>query len=152
MPRRFPLQPLLDLAQDHTDEAARNLHKRKTAWQEAEDKLLQLKSYQEDYQARLLQATKMGMQVNALKDFHLFLGKLENAIRHQMDEVARSKKHWEDGRHEWQAKQRKLKAFDTLSQRHLRSELKREGKMEQRDQDELSSREFERREPDDLLD
>lgn len=152
MPRRFPLQPLLDLAQDHTDEAARSLHKRKIAWQEAEEKLLQLKSYQEDYQARLLQGTKMGMQVNALKDFHLFLGKLENAIRHQMDEVARSKKYWEDGRHEWQAKQRKLKAFDTLSQRHFRSEMKREDKLEQREQDELSNREFERKEPDDSID
>lgn len=152
MPRRFPLQPLLDLAQDHTDEAARNLHKRKTTWQEAEEKLLQLKSYREDYQARLLQATKMGMQVSAIKDFHLFLGKLENAIRHQMGEVARCKKNWEDGRIEWQAKQRKLKAFGTLSQRHLHSELKREDKMEQREQDELSSRVFECKEPKDPLD
>jgi flagellar FliJ protein len=151
MPRRFPLQPLLDLAQDHTDEAARNLHKRKITWQEAEEKLLQLKSYREDYQARLLQATKMGMQMNAIKDFHLFLGKLETAIRHQTSEVARCERHWEDGRHEWQAKQRKLKAFDTLSQRHLHSELKREDKVEQREQDELSGRVFERNGPDDSL-
>ena len=38
----FPLQPLLDLAQDHTDAAARNLHTLKIKWQEAEEKLRQL--------------------------------------------------------------------------------------------------------------
>ncbi|HUW50931.1 MAG TPA: flagellar export protein FliJ [Sulfuricella sp.] len=149
MPRRFPLQPLLDLAKNHTDAAARNLHTLKVAWQGAEEKLRQLIAYREDYRARLLQATKMGMQANSLKDFQLFLGKLEIAIRQQAEEVARCKKCWEDGRHEWQAKQRKLKAFDTLSQRHQNSERKREDKIEQREQDELSGKKFEQREPKD---
>lgn len=152
MPRRFPLQPLLDLAQDHTDAAARSLHKLKTTWQEAEEKLRQLTAYREDYRVRLLQATKLGMQATSLKDFHLFLGKLEVAIRHQMEELASCEKLWEEGRREWQAKQRKLKAFDTLSQRHLRSEQKREDKVEQREQDELSGREFDRKGPDEPLD
>ncbi|MCE5182556.1 MAG: flagellar export protein FliJ [Betaproteobacteria bacterium] len=149
MPRRFPLQPLLDLAQNHTDAAARNLHALKVAWQGAEEKHRQLISYRGDYQARLLQATKMGMQVNSLKDFQLFLGKLEAAIRQQAEEVERCKKRWEEGRHEWQAKQRKLKAFDTLSLRHQNSEKKREDKLEQREQDELSGKKFEQEEPKD---
>lgn len=152
MPRRFPLQPLLDLAQDHTDAAARNLHKLKVTWQDAEEKLRQLMSYREDYRTRLLQATKLGMQVNSLKDYHLFLGKLEVAIRHQMEEVASCERQWEEGRHEWQAKQRKLMAFDTLSQRHLRSEQKREDKQEQHEQDELSGRESERKDPEESVD
>lgn len=82
------------------------------------------------------------MQVNSLRDFQLFLGKLEVAIRQQAEEVGLCKKRWEDGRHEWQAKQRKLKAFDTLSQRHLSRERKREDKLEQREQDELSGNKF----------
>lgn len=144
MPRRFPLQPLLDLAQNHTDAAAHDLNILKVRWQEAEEKMRQLTSYREDYRARLLQTTKLGMQVNALRDFQLFLGKIEVAIRQQAEEVERCKKRWEDGRHEWQAKQRKLKAFDTLSQRHLSSERKREDKLEQREQDELSGNKFKR--------
>ena len=151
MPRRFPLQPLLDLAQNHTDAAARDLHALKVRWQEAEEKLRQLTAYREDYRAKLLQTTKLGMQAGSLRDFQLFLGKLEVAIRQQAEEVERCKKRWEDGRHEWQAKQRKLKAFDTLSQRHLSSERKREDKLEQREQDELSGREFDRKGPDDPL-
>lgn len=142
MPRRFPLQPLLDLAQNHTDAAARELHTLKVKWQEAEEKLRQLTAYREDYRAKLLQTTKQGMQVNALRDFQLFLGKIEVAIRQQAEEEDRCKKRWEDGRHEWQAKQLKLKAFDTLSQRHLSSERKREDKLEQREQDELSGNKF----------
>ena len=114
----------------------------KVRWHEAEEKLGQLISYREDYRAKLLQTTKLGMQVSALRDFQLFLAKIEVAIRQQVEEVERCKKRWEDGRHEWQAKQRKLKAFDTLSQRHLSSERKREDKLEQREQDELSGNKF----------
>lgn len=142
MPRRFPLQPLLDLAQNHTDAAARELNVLKVRWLEAEEKLRQLAAYREDYRSKLLQTTKQGMQVSALRDFQLFLGKIEIAIRQQAEEMERCKKRWEDGRHEWQAKQRKLKAFDTLSQRHLSSERKREDKLEQREQDELSGNKF----------
>lgn len=149
MPRRFPLQPLLDLAQDHTDAAARKLGMLKAKWQEAEEKLQQLKSYRVDYQARLLRGTKTGMQANSIKDFHLFLGKLDLAIRQQSEEVERCRKSWEGGLHEWQAKQRRLKAFDTLSQRHLSSERKREDKQEQREQDELSINRVEPEQPDD---
>ncbi|HUX63924.1 flagellar export protein FliJ [Sulfuricella sp.] len=146
MPRRFPLQPLLDLAQNHTDAAARDLHTLKVGWQEAEEKFRQLTAYREDYRAKLLQTTKLGMQVSSLRDFQLFLGKIEVAIRQQAEEVERCKKRWEDGRYEWQAKQRKLKAFDTLSQRHLSSERKREDKLEQREQDELSGNKFKQEE------
>lgn len=142
MPRRFPLQPLLDLAQNHTDAAARELNVLKLRWLEAEEKFRQLAAYREDYRSKLLQTTKQGMQVSALRDFQLFLGKIEIAIRQQSEEMERCKKRWEDGRHEWQAKQRKLKAFDTLSQRHLSSERKREDKLEQREQDELSGNKF----------
>lgn len=151
MPRRFPLQPLLDLARDHTDAAARNLHALKVAWLNAEEKLQQLNFFQVDYRARLLQATRTGMQVNALRDYQLFLGKLEIAIRQQTEEVERCEKRWEEGRHEWLAKQRKLKAFDTLLQRHQNSEQTREGKLEQREQDELSGKKFEQDEPGDSL-
>lgn len=149
MPRRFPLQPLLDLAQTHTDTAARDLHMLKVKWQEAEEKFRQLTVYREDYREKLLQTTKLGMQVSSLRDFQLFLGKIEVAIRQQAEEVARCKKRWEDGLHEWQAKQRKLKAFDTLSQRHLSSERKREDKLEQREQDELSGNKFKQKDPKD---
>lgn len=141
MPRRFPLQPLLDLAHDHTDAAARNLNQLKARWNEAEQKLQQLLGYREDYRQRLLQSTKLGIQANSLKDYQLFLSKLDLAIRQQSEEIERCKQRWEQGRQEWQNQQRKLKAFDTLSQRHKRSEKQREDKQEQREQDELSRRE-----------
>lgn len=121
----------------------------KLKWQTAEEKLRQLDSYREDYREKLLLSTQQGMRVGSLRDFQLFLGKLEVAINQQAEEVKRCKKYWEDGRREWQAKQLKLKAFDTLSQRHLRSEQKREDKVEQREQDELSGAKFEQDEPKD---
>ena len=144
MPRRFPLQPLLDLAQSHADEAAKQLHALRVKWQQAEDKLQELTGYREDYRARLLQATKRGLSVASWRDFQLFLDKLESAIRQQREEVAHCKTRWESGQREWLARQRKVKAFDTLAQRHVRSEERREAKKEQRDLDEFAAKIFER--------
>src|SRR5512135_561389 len=133
MPKRFPLQPLLDLSQSHADEAAKQLQALRAKWQQAEEKLQELIGYRDDYRARLLHATKQGLPVASWRDFQLFLDKLERAIRAQREEVAQCKHRWEFGQREWLAKHRKVKAFDTLAQRHERSEQKREAKREQRD-------------------
>jgi flagellar protein FliJ len=140
MPRRFPLQTLLDLAQTHSDDAGRELQLLKVKWQEAEHKLSQLADYREEYRKRLLQNTQRGMQMAAWREFQLFMNKLDQAIALQSDEVAKCKQHWEEGRREWLDRQRQLKAYDTLSQRHVAGEAKREAKNEQNEQDEFAGR------------
>jgi flagellar export protein FliJ len=52
MPRRFHLQPLLDLTQNHTDVAARRLNQLKGKWNDAEEKLGQLIAFREEYRQR----------------------------------------------------------------------------------------------------
>lgn len=144
MPRRFTLQPLLDLAQSHSETAARALSALTARWQEAEEKLRQLLAYQESYRARLQQTVGQGMSATAWRDYQAFMSKLDAAIKQQEEVVARCKSQWEAGRCEWLAHRRKLKAFDTLSQRHRRSEAKRAEKGEQREQDEFARKIFER--------
>ncbi len=144
MPRRFPLQSLLDVAQGHADDAAKRLHALRAKWQEAEEKLRQLMGYRDDYRARLLGSTRQGLSVTFLRDYQLFLDKLELAIRQQQAEVAQCKNRWETGQREWLAQQRKLKAYGTLAQRHERSEERREARKEQRELDEFAAKIFER--------
>lgn len=138
MPRRFPLQTLLDLTQSHTDAAARSLHTLKSEWQSAEEKLNQLLQYENDYRARLQQSTQRGMSVSEVRNFQQFLVKLEVAITQQREEINHCKNRWELGQLEWQQHKRKLTAYDTLSERHRKSELKVEARQEQREQDDWS--------------
>ncbi len=142
MPRRFHLQPLLDLARNNSDDAGRKLQQLKVKWQEADFKLSQLTGYREEYRNRLLQNTQQGMQMVAWREFQLFMDKLDQAIALQGDEVEKCKQQWEGGRREWLERQRQLKAYDTLSQRHAASEVKRDSKKEQLEQDEFAGRAF----------
>lgn len=144
MPRRFPLQPLVDYTQDQTDEAAKRLALLKARWQGAEDKLQQLTQYREEYQGRLAQASQGGISVTALMDYRSFLAKLDGAVEQQKEEVARCQADWERGKEEWVAQRRKLKAYQTLEQRHKAREDRREAKQEQREQDESARHAFER--------
>ncbi|PWB55340.1 MAG: flagellar export protein FliJ [Nitrosomonadales bacterium] len=144
MARKFPLQPLLDLAQNHMDSAAKNLQALKARWNDAEDKLRQLLAYRESYRERLRESGGNGTSAMALRDFQLFLAKLDAAIKLQQDEVARCQARWNAGQQEWLKQRGKLKAFDTLSQRHRRAEEKRENQIEQKEQDELSRKQSDR--------
>jgi len=140
VPRRFPLQPLLDLAHNNSDEAGRKLQQLKVKWQEADFKLSQLIDYREEYRNRLLQNAQQGMQMVAWREFQLFMDKLDQAIALQGNEVEKCKLQWEGGRREWLERQRQLKAYDTLSQRHVASEVKLDSKKEQLEQDEFAGR------------
>jgi flagellar FliJ protein len=145
MPRRFPLQPLVEYTENQTDDAAKRLALLKARWQGAEDKLQQLFLYRQEYQGRLAQASQRGMSVTALLDYRAFLAKLETAIEQQQEEVARCQADWERGKEDWLAQRRKLKAYQTLEQRHHAREAKREAKQEQKEQDESARHAFERK-------
>ena len=138
MPRRFPLQSLLDLAQDRVDSATQQLALLKQRWQSQEGKLQQLHGYQEEYRVRLSDTLKAGTDMTRIQDFQAFLKKLEIAIKQQTLEVNRAKFEWEQGQAVWQEEQRKLKTYDILRQRHERGEAYKESRIEQRDMDEFA--------------
>lgn len=145
MPRRFHLQSLLDLAQNHTDAAARRLGQLKAKWNEAQEKLDQLVVFREEYRQRYQHAASQGMSMTALRDYQAFLGKLEAAIKQQGEEVEQCRKRWETGQQAWQTQKRKLSAYDTLAKRHHQGEVRREAKIEQREQDEFATQSFTRK-------
>lgn len=136
MARRFPLQPLHDLASDRLDAATRRLAQLKQQWQAEEDKLAQLRGFREEYQRRLGEAVAAGMDMTRMRDFHAFIAKIETAIRQQAIEIERCKTAWEQGQRLWLEERRKLKTYDVLRDRHLRAERAKEGRIEQREQDE----------------
>lgn len=142
MARKFPLQTLLDLSQSHADAAAKSLLALKVRWHEAEEKLRQLLAYRESYRDRL---RELASSAAALRDFQLFMVKLDTAIKLQEEEVARCQARWNAGQQEWLRQRGKVKAYDALSARHRRAEEKREECVEQKEQDEFANKQHQGR-------
>ncbi len=140
MPRRFPLQPLYDLARDAVEAATQRMAILKKHWQLQEDKLKQLQGFQVEYQQRLGQAMRQGLDMAAMRDYQIFLRKIDVAIKQQMLEVERGKTQWENGQSAWLEARRKLKTYEVLSRRHQQAQNIIDNRLEQREQDEYARR------------
>ncbi|MBX3648524.1 MAG: flagellar export protein FliJ [Rhodocyclaceae bacterium] len=140
--KAFPLQSLLDLSNVHMDDAAHRLGQLLASEQEVEKTLDLLEQYREEYEARFRQAAQNGLTREEWGNFQSFLGRLDEAIAQQRALVNASKQRTVDGQKEWLDKRNRVKAFDTLSQRHKANEIRSEAKTEQRAQDEHAAKNY----------
>ena len=118
MSEPFPLQALLDLANNRMDDAARKLGELIASERAVEEKLSLLVDYRKEYQARFVEAARNGIGPDAWRNFSAFLGKLDDAIAQQQRLVSDSRQRTEQGQQAWVDQRNKVKAFDTLSHRH----------------------------------
>lgn len=142
MSKAFHLQPLLDLSNLRLDEATRQLGKLIAGEQEASQRLELLVQYRAEYHARFLDAASNGLGPDAWRNYQHFLGRLDQAIDQARAMVATSKQRTAVGQKNWLDKRGKVKAFDTLAQRHQTRVLHAESRQEQKQADEHSARRF----------
>ena len=148
MSESFPLQPLLDLANNRMDEAARKLGELIASEHAVEEKLALLVDYRKEYHARFVEAVRNGIGPDAWRNFSAFLGKLDDAIAQQEKAVSVSRQRTEQGQQAWVDQRNKVKAFDTLSHRHQSLQARKEAKQEQRLTDEHAAKQFRDRDQD----
>ena len=138
MNKTFSLKSLLDLAQAHTNTAARNLGRSFTREQEEEQKLQMLTNYRLDYMANIQKTLQKGVSPASWANYQEFMNKLDLAVKQQSEVVA----HWQRqalaSRQELDEQQRRLKSYDTLSQRHHKDACRREEQKEQKEHDEYA--------------
>lgn len=146
MAKPFTLQPLLELMQTRTDEATRQLGQLIAAEQSAKSRLQLLEQYREEYAQRLRDAISTGLTQLALRNYQDFLARIDEAITQQKQAVAQSERSTAAGQEQWREQNKRLKAIDTLSQRHDARERYRENKQDQKLQDEFSTRKYSQRE------
>lgn len=142
MAQAFSLQPLLEIMQTRSDEATRRLGQLIAAEQNAKSRLKMLEDYRTEYANRMREASQQGLTPLALLNYQDFLGRIDEAIEQQTAAVRDSEKNTAAGQEHWKSQNKQLKAIDTLSQRHDARERIREGKLEQKIQDEFSSRKY----------
>lgn len=140
MKKTFSLQPLINLAKHQNDSATHKLGQLNKQQHSAQSKLEMLQQYRRDYQARLQESTRNGIEPAELRNFQAFINKLDEAISQQIKQVGQRKVSTQAGRNEFEIAQRKLKSFDTLKQRHIESQANTAKKSEQQLQDEHASR------------
>lgn len=149
MAQSFPLQTLLELMQSRTDEATRKLGQLISAEQSQRSRLLMLEEYREEYDQRLRDANAQGITRLILRNYQDFLARIDEAIEQQRLAVMSSERSTKAGQAQWSDQNKKLKAIDTLSERHDARERYRENKQEQKLLDEFSSRKYSTQDPSD---
>lgn len=142
MAQPFSLQPLLEVMQTRTDEATRKLGQLIAAEQNQRSRLQMLEEYRAEYAQRMSEATAQGITRLVLHNYQDFLARIDQAIEQQRLTVVDSENSTKAGQEHWKNQNKQLKAIDTLSLRHDARERYKEGKQEQKLQDEFSSRKY----------
>lgn len=138
----FPLRPLLEQAQSRMDDAARELGELIARENADSEKLEALKGYRAEYHARFIELMNTGIGPDTMRNFSAFMAKIDEAIRLQQEQVDSRRDLTRAGQQNWLDRRNRVKAIDTLSQRHQQQELRREYKQEQKLADEHSARQF----------
>lgn len=144
MSKPFSLQPLLELMQSRTDEATRQLGRLIAAEHSAKKQLQMLEDYRAEYAGRLQDSSSSGLTRQALANYQDFLRRIDDAIKQQQLTVQHSEFSTKAGQNHWKSQNARLKALDTLADRHEAREKHRENQQAQKLQDELTSRKFAR--------
>ncbi len=145
MSKPFRLQTILDLAEREAGKSAARLGTLNGQVQQAETKLGLLLQYREDYVARFRSGMRADPHSAAWRNFHDFMDKLDVAITQQRTLVSQAHELMRKGQAEHRDHQRRVKAFDTLAERHAVNVAREAGRVEQRALDELSANTLRRR-------
>ena len=140
MVKPFSLQTVLELMQVRADEATQRLARLIANERDAKNKLEMLLQYRDEYAARFKQSAQNGLTQREWHNFQEFLNRLDEAIDSQRQAVDQQTQNTAVGQKHWQQERKKLKAIDTLSERHFANEEALELRREQKTQDEFASR------------
>lgn len=127
------------MAQRQTEEAAVALRRHGERLGQARAKLAELEAFRGEYAAQREAAMRGGMTAAGLRNFEVFLSRLDEAVAAQAGEVERLERVWDMARRHWETLRQREQAFDVLAGRHEARELQAGLRLEQKLQDEISS-------------
>ncbi len=144
MKPQSPLITLRDLAQDAVEQATRQLGLVRKAQQAAEQQLSMLLNYQDEYRQKLNNQLSGGMESSNWQNYQQFIGTLEQAIAQHRQQLTQWGEKVDHAMKQWQDKQQRLNAFETLHTRAQSAELQLENKRDQKLMDEFAQRSAQR--------
>lgn len=140
MAKPTPVQTLLDLSKMRLDEATRMLGTLISGQQVASERLKLLVGYRTEYHQRFMEVAQSGIDRMTWRNYQAFLEKLDASIVQAEQAVEQSLQRTALGQREWIGKKDKVRAFDTIAQRHEARQAQMEQQTEQKLQDEFAAR------------
>ena len=142
MTQTSSLSTLIEQAERRTDAAAVKLGNAIRSQDELEQKLQLLQKYRDDYSRKMQTEMQSGKSMQQIRNFQVFLGKIDEAIIGQSQLVADAKKRVNHERNQWQEEERKRMSYTTLELRAEKVIQKKEAKREQKQNDEHANRQL----------
>ena len=129
------LKPVAKFARQRERDAARQLGSDLRQAELEQKQLDDLIAYREQYEANFQAAGKQGLNAVQLRDYQLFLKRLDTAIEQQQQKLNNSRDHCEQSKSEWQDRHGNSKIIDKVVENRKQAEDQTLERQEQREQD-----------------
>ncbi len=140
MKRSQRLEPVVKVAENREQQAARSLGDSQSALKQAQQRLDELKNYREEYIQRFHANGAVGMSAVQMGDYRLFLSNLSRAIEQQTGLVQQAAAVVEQQRQQWFTHRGKVKMLGNVVSRFQTEEQRVVDRKEQLEQDECAQR------------
>ncbi|WP_421670704.1 flagellar export protein FliJ [Rahnella sp. EDr1-12] len=135
-----PLITLCSLAQKALDQATNHLGQIRQSHSQAQEQLTMLLNYQREYREKLNTTMTGGIAANTWQNYQQFIGTLEVAIEQHRKQLQQWDQRLNAAVNQWQDKQQRLNAYQTLQSRASEQQRSHENKMDQKQNDEFAQR------------
>ena len=134
------LQPSVELAQQHADDAARKVAECQQAVKDRKLQLDELVGYRVGYTDGLLQKSRAGLNSARMNDYSLFMERLNNAIEQLQVALESAYKDLSTSKRTLLEKLQRLKVLESVVMRHQQSERQVQSRREQKESDDHAQR------------
>lgn len=133
-------KPVQRVADSRERKAAAQLGDTLKTRQQAEQQLADLRTYHEEYLEQYRRSNEAGMSVARMREYQVFMDKLERAIREQERVVERAYAECADAQSVWRDKYTRTRVMANAMERMKSEELRKADKREQAVQDDRPRR------------
>ena len=132
------LEPVITVAKNREQKAARAVGETQRILAHNEAKLAELLAYRQEYAKRYEDTGRDGMEINRLNEFRQFLNRLNEAIASQRELIKAKLSELEKKNTMWNQTRVKHKSIDKIATRHRAEELREEDCRQQDESDDRS--------------
>ena len=132
------MKPLTRVATSRERTAAKELGEYRRTLATAEAKYAELVTYREEYSQQLRKSGGSGIDAQQMRDYQVFLTRLNEAIGHQQASVDQHRREYERRRRLWSDARVRSKALDKVVERYQKEENTTVERREQAESDERS--------------
>jgi flagellar FliJ protein len=134
------MQPVQRVAQSREQTAVRKLGQSQQHLAAQKARLEELRTYRDQYAKAFETSGGEGLSAARMRDYRLFLERLNEAIRQQEAIIAQGAAQHEQRREEWVKTRSHSQAVEKAVDRYRREEDRQQQKVEQKEQDEYGQR------------